>query len=228
MIRLKSIIIEEGMGDGGLLTLSSKDIYNFYVLWNLYLTSPELINTQYGKNVLTFYLGKFKKQYVTIFSKLLANQIRKYIVRKRIDVDFPINVDLDKLAIELNTKELGQLMRKTFRSDMVRRNDVWNLVGDFVYNLSNSSNTKDTFIWIDRLNNTVHNTGGAVLDKLNNYYGELNRAFDNCHNAKNILNLMQYVDSDIRKLKDQDVYGDSHEELSEGLINYLRKNCNIL
>jgi hypothetical protein len=60
------------------------------------------------------------------------------------------------------------------------------------------------FLWINQLNNAVHNTNGKVLDKLPNYYAELLKAFDAVDKAGSIENLRQFVDKDIRDLKNQD------------------------
>jgi hypothetical protein len=181
-------------------SLTPKDIYNFYYLWHTSLHNPAAVQTPYGKEVQTYYLNQLKSKYVKLFTKLLAKQVQKYVKRGRVDQDFPVDTQWDQVAPEA----LVGLMKKTFRSDMTRRNDLWELVGSFVVNLSKAQAPKDMFLWINQLNNAVHNTQGKVLDKLPNYYTDLNKAFDAVDKAGNIEALRQFVDKDIRDLKNQE------------------------
>lgn len=181
-------------------SLTPKDIYNFYYLWHTSLHNPAAVGTTYGKEVQSYYLNQLKTKYVKLFTKILSQQVQKYVQRGRVDPDFPKDIQWDSASPEA----LWGLMKKTFRSDMTRRNDVWNMVGEFTTNLSKAQAAKDLFVWINQLNNAVHNTNGRVLDKLPNYYASLRQAFDAVDKAGNIENLRGLVDKDIRDLKNQD------------------------
>ena len=157
------------------------------------------MQSSFGKEVVQHYLSTYKNIYVSMFRVILAEQIAKYVQRNRIDTDFPKQVNLKTATPEM----LHQLMNKTFRSDMSRRNDVWNMIADYTAKLNAATLPKDIFIYIDRLNNCVHNTNTSVMDKLSNY-PELKRAFDNVHNIQNVSYLEKMVDKDIRSLNTED------------------------
>lgn len=210
MIKFKQLIREVHDVE----SLRPKDIFNFYYLWHTALHSPEAVQTQYGKEVLNYYLSQFKAKYVKLFTRVLANQIKKYVSRNRVDADFPKEQNIDGLPAD----QLLALMKKTLRSDMQRRNDKWEMVGEFVVNLSKASSPKDIFLWVNQLNNAVHNTQTRVMDKFPNFHTELNRAFDMVDKAKNVEALRQHVDKDIRDLKDQEGPGHS-EDFGQGQLN---------
>lgn len=196
MIKFKHLINE--VHDAN--TLKAKDIFNFYYLWHAAVNDPASVNTPFGKEVLNYYLGQFKTKYVNLFSKLMAKQIQKYAERKRHDPDFQMPQNLEGQSPDA----LLALIKKTFRTDMQRRNDKWEMVGEFVVNLAKASRPKDIFVWINQLNNAVHNTQAKVMDKFPNYYTELNGAFDVLAKSKNIEMLKNFVDKDIRDLKNQE------------------------
>ena len=181
-------------------TLTAKDVFNFYYLWHTSLHSPNTVASQYGKDVMEYYLNQLQAKYVKLFTRLMAKQVAKYVSRQRTDADFPVDTKLDSASPE----QLLSLMQKTFRSDMTRRNDLWILVGEFLVKLARAQSPKDKFLYINQLNNAIHNTQTKVLGKLENYYTELNRAFDMVDKAKNVEALRKFVDKDIRDLKDQD------------------------
>jgi hypothetical protein len=91
------------------------------------------------------------------------------------------------------------MMARTFRSDMQRRNDVWDQIADHLYNLANTGIINKICFYIDRINNSVHNTKTLVLDKLPNGMG-LMQAFDNCHKARNPKQFAQFVSPEVRRL----------------------------
>lgn len=188
-------------------TISARDIYNFYYLWYIATTSPQAVNTDYGREVMKTYLVQLKAKYVSLFKALLVKQIAKYISRGRVDIDFPKDA-IAKLQT-LSTGELKKLMAKTFRSDMTRRNDRWEMVADFVYNLENATSVEQMFLYINQLNNAVHNTHTQVMDKFPNFYSELKPAFDAVDKIKsgNQWELLKGLVSnkDIRGLLNQDV-----------------------
>lgn len=215
MIQFKSLIKEVHDVE----KLTSRDIYNFYYLWHTASNSPELISTAFGKEVLSYYLQQIKAKYVRLFKKVLFNQIQKYKQRHRVDTDFP----MDKPTEDSTAVELQTLMKKTFRSDMTHRNDKWDMVADFVANLENSTSNKDMFLWINQLNNSVHNSQTKVLDKFPNFHTELNRAFDTVNHATNIESLKSLVDKDIRDLKNQEAEPIQSENFSESYGSGLQK-----
>jgi hypothetical protein len=55
------------------------------------------------------------------------------------------------------------LMNKTYRSDMRRRNTVWNSVAAYTTALEDTVKTAVIFVSINGLNNAIHNTGGKIL-----------------------------------------------------------------
>jgi len=193
MIKLKSLL-KENSGN-----LSSKTIFDFYYLWYLYTNNPILFESNYGKFILENYTEEFKKICVDLFKKLVYKQIVKYVQRNRIDIDFPKGQPTGNTS----SKDLLLLMKKTFRSDMKRRNTRWEGVAESVANLENSNSPKDIFLWVNQLFNAVHNTETKVMDKFPNYYSELLKAFDivRDHNPQH---WKQFVSSDIRQIENQD------------------------
>lgn len=233
MTKLKKLV-KEGLESVEMLT--PKDIYNFYFLWWTAVNQPKLVSTNYGKEIMNHYLTQWKIKYTKAFKKLIAIQIGKYIQRGRVDPDFP--KDAAAKLMSMSASQLQSLMAKTFRSDMQRRNDRWELVADFVTKLESANSPKDIFVYVNQLNNAVHNTQTRVLDKMPNYYSELMKAFDFVDKAKSPqLQLKGLVDKDIRDLWNQEEQGDPHETdpdqstryterimMREGLEKVLRMN----
>lgn len=195
MIKFKKLLSEVHNVE----TLTPRDVYNFYYMWHTSLHDPQAIETPYGKEVVSHFLGQLKAKYVRLFTRILAEQIKKYVSRGRVDADFPKGMNLDQAS----ASELQTLMAKTFRSDMKRRNDLWNLVADYLVKLQYASSMKDTFLYINQLNNAVHHTQGRVLDKLPNYWENLRAAFDTVAQAKSVKAFAPMVDKDIRGLTNQ-------------------------
>lgn len=229
MIILKKLLLKEVGELPAPNTMSSKDIYNFYFLWWVATNDPNLVATPFGKEVMNHYLNKLQEKYVRLFKAILAKQIAKYIQRGRVDPDFPKDA-LPQLQ-GMSVSQLQALMAKTFRSDMQRRNDVWDLAAGFVSKLENAGGTKDKFLYINQLNNVVHNTGSQIMDKFPNFYSELKPAFDRVHRATNPrLEFKPFVDKDIRNLLTQDIASggeptDMYYErimMNEGLEKILR------
>ena len=159
-------------------SLSARDIYNLYFLVTLYQTKPHLFKTDYGEYTIEYYMKQFKRKWLAVFTRMMQKQLAKYVARNRIDPDF------DKSQVESdNPKVLAALMKKTYRSDMKRRNERWEMLGDDLIKLDNAFTIPNIFMTIDHLNNIVHNTGQPMLDKLSNYYGELLKALfqENCY-----------------------------------------------
>lgn len=203
MIKLKHLLRESIDLDPDII--KSADIFNFYYLWYVATTQPSVVSTSYGKEVMTTYLRSLRDKYVRLFKRILVKQVVKYVSRGRIDADFPVK-DLNALN-SVSAKELQSLMAKTFRSDMKRRNSRWDMVSDFVYKLESANSTADMFLYINQLNNAVHNTHTQVMDKFPNFYNDLKPAFDAVDKIKsgNQWELMKKLvrNKDIRGLLDQ-------------------------
>jgi len=195
MIKFKELLTEIEND----IRLTPKDIYNFFYLWNVYVDSPDVFNTPFGEETLNHYLSLWKKKYIDIFTKLIIVQLYKYDTRGRVDPDYPRRADLTQKPLSA----LLALMKKTFRSDMTRRNERWILIANATNNLANSRSPSDIFLWINQLLTAVHNTRTPVMDKLPNYHSELYQALEKVTNAPNKKAFAQYVDKDIRDLEDQ-------------------------
>lgn len=213
MIKLRQLLAETINLDADIIRKG--DIYSFYYLWYIATTQPSAVATPYGKEVMKTYLQALKDKYVRLFRRLLIKQIAKYISRGRVDPDI-----LSKNASELDSmssSELQKLMAKTLRSDMTRRNERWDLVADFVTKLESASSANDMFLYINQLNNAVHNTQTQVMDKFPNFYSELKPAFDAVDKIKsgNQWELMKglVTNKDIRGLLNQDVMEESKKKL---------------
>jgi len=188
--------------------LTARDVYNFYFLHGIKTYFSELLRTDFGEFLFKEYLNYFKKKYVKTFKELIARQIAKYMYRGRIDPDFPTFDGIDVKDTEKNVEKLRQvspselyrLMRKTFRSDMIRRNERWEEIATHYEMLNRSSSPNDILLAINMLNNAVHNTRTTVIDKFPNYYGELDAAFKEAATFKDLNQYIGKVDRDLWKL----------------------------
>jgi len=194
MIKLRQLLCESVGG------ITSSTIYNFYYMWHLFVTSPELFKTEIGKYILDEYLKSFKSQYINLFKQLMAEQLVKYVSRGRVDPDF----DKSKVKPTESALVLWKLMEKTLRSDMKRRNDVWNLVGEYLTNLESATSQKDILLYVDRLNSCVHNTSTLILGKLSGG-SDLMRSYNTAKNTDPKY-WSQYVSKDLRQVATQDIY----------------------
>jgi len=150
--------------------ITPEDIYNFY-LTSYYI--DRLKKPIKNKPNIVNFLKDLKQSYITNLKPIIVNQILKYIKRGRIDDDLTKVSKSDSLEVLLDK------MKKTYRSDMSRRNTEWENIIEAVLNLSKSSNSiKKLIYYLDRVNNTIHNTGESVLSKLG--YNLLS-AFDKAH-----------------------------------------------
>jgi hypothetical protein len=175
--------------------LSTSDLYNFYYLATL--QSLGKINDDYSRFIAHEFFNYIKKKYLILFGDLVAKQIAKYITRKRIDPD----VTFERLSNNSkNYKELNEMMNHTYRSDMRRRNTVWNIVTENLYKLSESSDIKSICFHVDLINNCIHNTGELLFSKFSNAY-ELLRTFDEIHDAKSLNAYKNKVKKDIREIE---------------------------
>jgi hypothetical protein len=175
-------------------SLSTKDLYNFYYLFTL--LSRKEISGEYGEYIAKEYMKRYKEKYLRLFKDLLYKQVLKYINRNRIDPE----VTMERLQSgKDSSKELYEMMKGTYRSDMVRRNDVWNLIGEYLVELDNATEINKIGFFIDRLNNCIHNTKELILSKFSNGY-QLIQVFNNIHNAPSLNSYKQFVDKDLREM----------------------------
>lgn len=201
MAKLKSLIKE--IHDTG--TIYPRDVFNLYYLEFVSSRYPEVVKTPYGREIQSYYLGALKDKYLKLFKYLLLKQISKYVSRKRVDPDF----DASMLKPDASAHDLKVMMAKTFRSDMQRRNTVWNAVADYTDGLEHATSPAQIFVNINGLNNAVHNTGGKILldpMKISNF-SELRKAFETADKVKSSAQwelLKGLVDKDIRDLLNQD------------------------
>jgi hypothetical protein len=120
-----------------------------------------------------------REEYLEAYMDVVKAQLMKYYKRQRVDQDF------DAKQIKSNKfKVLDDLMNKTYRSDMRRRNDRWNMLTEYLTKLQDKKmNYMDMLLTMDRINNVVHNTGEVMLTKFDNAR-ELLQAFEKSHNIK--------------------------------------------
>jgi hypothetical protein len=193
-ILLESIYSNILLEEKTISNLSPKDLYNFYYMFTL--LSRKEISGEYGEYIVKEYMKRYKEKYLRLFKDLLYKQVLKYINRNRIDPE----VTMERLESNKdNSRELYEMMKGTYRSDMVRRNDVWNLIGEYLVELDNVTDINKIGFFIDRLNNCIHNTKELILSKFTNGY-QLIQVFDNIHRAPSLNSYKQFVDKDLREL----------------------------
>jgi hypothetical protein len=149
-----------------------------------------------------------REKYLKAFQPVLINQLRKYITRGRMVKD----VDERDLA-NASFDQLDQYMNLSRRSDMKRENKRWNMLSDYLAKLSHERrNVEKIKEVIDRINNTVHNTGESMLTKFDNAR-ELLDAFDLAAEGK-ISDLVQGSGERVLKKLEHD-YRFMHEDTIE-------------
>jgi len=150
-------------------------IYTFYYLVYYWQTTHE------KKSEVLFELNDIKDIYLGAFKQVIINQLIKYYDRRRLDSD---SYTLNDLKTSTSYATLDTYMNATYRSDMKRRNTVWNNLTSYLAELEKAGSIDLIIFYIDRINNVCHNTGTSILDKFDNYRSLIS-AFDECHNAKN-------------------------------------------
>ncbi len=190
---LKELIMENN-GDA----ITSRNIFDFYYLFTISQLQPAALQTNYGTHTENLFLNALKAKYISNFKTIISKQIQKYHDRKRIDPDFNVS-----LMVNASPATLLDLMKKTFRSDMTRRNEVWILACEYLMKLENSSNKKETYLYIDRLNNCIHNTQSSILSKFANG-SALVSAYDKVHHARSIKAYESNVSNDLVQIIRQD------------------------
>ena len=197
MILIKSLLIEAGI----ITDITPKDIYHLYYIDYILQSSPTVIQSQFAEEIITHYLSSIKNKYIKLFKELVYNQLVKYAERNRVDTDFNQNL----LSPNMSCDDMHTLMQKTFRSDMKRRNDVWNHVTEYLLKLSNAKTFRDIIFSLNALNMAIHNTGAAIITDTHKIMNaaQLISAFDLMHRIKHggqwtLINKL--LDKDVREL----------------------------
>jgi hypothetical protein len=176
--------------------ITPKTLYNFYHLATL--ESQGRIKSEYGQGLMREYLNIYKQKYLETLAPLVSDQIKKYIGRGRVDEGVTDEV-LEAAAND--PVALDELMRQTYRSDMKRRNDVWNNITEHLRGLAAAGTTRDIIFRIDRLNNAIHNTNELLFSKFKNA-GELMDAFEAINDARDERAYGRMVDKDLRDIEE--------------------------
>ena len=196
MMRARSIL-DSLLSEAGAY-ITTQDVYDFYYLWWLLLHQPEVFKTQYGEYILSDHTQRLRAKYISVFKKLLCEQLQKYLTRGRVDPDF----DLKGITLAEPAEVLWHKMEKTWRSDMKRRNVVWNLIGEYLAGLEAATAPDKICLYLDRLNNCVHNTGTPILDKLKDGYALMQALDTVAGHAPNMWK--NRVGKDLRQLEAQE------------------------
>ena len=176
--------------------ITPKTLYNFYHLATL--ESQGRIKSEYGQGLMREYLNIYKQRYLETLAPLVSDQIKKYIGRGR--VDEPVTEESLNAAAN-DPVALDELMRQTYRSDMRRRNDVWNNITEHLKGLEAARTPRDIIFRIDRLNNAIHNTNELLFSKFKNA-GELMDAFEAINDARDERAYARNVDRDLRQIEE--------------------------
>ena len=185
--------------------LTPTDIYDLYWLctgfsYDQFHGARE--DTQ-DEQIAKFYLQEIQNLYIKVFTELLTAQIEKYVKKGRIDtIQGQPGFDINQLRLAPYGKRpslIRSMMAQTFRSDMARRNEKWDMIADYLVGLASTGDTKKICYYIDRINNSVHNTATLVMDKLPNAK-QLMVAFDAVHHARTPREFASKVSPEIRRL----------------------------
>jgi len=176
--------------------ITPKTLYNFYHLATL--ESQGRIKSEYGQSLMKEYLDVYRQRYLDTIGPLVADQIRKYIGRGR--VDEPVTEEALEAAIN-DPEKLDELMRQTYRSDMKRRNDVWNNITEHLKGLEAARTPRDIIFRIDRLNNAIHNTNELLFSKFSNA-ADLLDTFEAINAARDERAYARNVDRDLRQIEE--------------------------
>lgn len=170
------------------------DIYDFYYI--TYLIQSGSLNSEsaYNKFIIEEKISEIKDKYISSFENLILNQLNKYLSRGRVDEDFP-----SKLQNGISLSEMMNLMKKTFRSDMIRRNERWEMITEYTLKLTNANEKNEIIKIIDRLNNLLHNAETQVIEKLPNGNALIN-ALDFSHKST-VNQLRNKVSKDVKELE---------------------------
>ena len=182
--------LQEVFDDNG--ELKPQDIYNFYYVTILF---QEGSLSAYGKSIAIPLIKGLKQKYIRNLVPLVQEQLYKYLKRGRLD---PGAYERDHVT-SASPGQLDDFMRATYRSDMKRRNTVWESLTGNLKALAAAISPNDVIHYIDRVNNDIHNTGELVLTKLPGGY-KIADALNVANNA-NPKQLRGLVDKDLRDLE---------------------------
>jgi hypothetical protein len=209
-------VLTEAAGSG---ILSPTDIYDFY--WLCTGLSFDQIADE-DERLARFYLQEIQNLYIKVFTELLTAQIEKYVRKGRIDtVEGKPAFDSSKLRTLPERERINQIqsmMKQTFRSDMQRRNERWELIAEYLLGLANTGVTKNICYYIDRINNAVHNTRTLVLDKLPGAE-RLLKALDDVHRSRIPKDYAFGVSPEVRRLMKQWTGPGSPGSMSSGSMS---------
>ncbi len=173
------------------------------IICSFYYINTGLQNDQIPEENLqkaVFIIQEIGELYVTVFTQVFIEQLEKYYGTgayvgryakqggvPRVDLvggkpEIPIEV-IKKATPHEKPKLIARAMTTTYRSDMKRRNDLWNDASEFYMQLAQTIENaigaskgigeqglihygKHIGFLIDRLNNAVHHTGGSMMEKL--------------------------------------------------------------
>lgn len=189
--------LAEGLNDR---ILDQFIVGNFYWIWTG-LSYDQIPDEEI--QIAQHYLREIQQIYVTTFTELLTKQVEKYAQRGRTDIvqgkpAFDVR-QIRAAPLESRPALIKSMMAKTLRSDMQRRNDVWDQIADHLLNLATTKDINKICYHIDRINNSVHNTKTSVLDKLPTGNVIL-QALDTVHKAKKPTEYARFVEPEVRKL----------------------------
>jgi hypothetical protein len=158
--------------------LRPEDIYNFYYLNFILSDEREKQSLTLDEiNSSRFEIDLIKKKYLDVFLPVVQSQLKKYLSRGRLD---PSAFQMDDIKTRDYLK-LDEFMKKTYRSDMKRRNINWEELTSNLAKLQRTNNLRDMMFHLDRINNTIHNTAESMLTKFSNS-SELIQALKDSHN----------------------------------------------
>lgn len=183
--------------------ITPKDIYSFYLATVLY-QSDDIKNDKPALYVIHELMSSLKAKYIAEFRELIAKQLTKYHSRNRLDKGVYNISDLSNA----NPTDMHKYMKSTYRSDMKRRNDVWESLTYHLSMLYKSNSLKHVIMYIDRINNDVHNTDENTISKLEDGYklwDHLTEALDHVHKSRP-RQLIKGSYSDIRNIAREYLY----------------------
>lgn len=144
---------------------TSENMFKPSTIIDFYLVSylDDVVNEE-DKQILKDEIYQIRNIYLESFKQILRNQIQKYISRGRLVKEYSRDEVLDA-----DYPKLFEMIQSSRRSDMKRKNKNWNMLAEYLVKLYKQRRDVDEIkMLIDRINNTVHNTGTSMLTKFKN------------------------------------------------------------
>ena len=184
------------------ITFRTSNITDFYLAAYLHDVVEED-----DKDILEDIILDIRQRYLEGFKPIVLQQILKYIKRGRMVQEYDRE---DLLGTDFS--KLHAIMKDSRRSDMKRKNVRWEQLTQHLTDLaSQNRDIKKIKFLIDRINNTVHNTGEVMLSKFENGQ-RLMQIYNMVHEAK-IRDLMRLSSNrDLKELAKQ--YRFLHEQIT--------------